>query len=289
MQPLSSASLRFFKSAVFLLYHKHPRKVCLKPFFCIFLIAIIQKYIIDVTEEHYHVKYRMIMLLNNKNVERRYIEMKHYSLLTRFLILFAGLLIMAFGVAFSIKAGLGTSPISSLPYVISLIAPLSVGTATIIMHCVLILLQILLLRKKFELIQLTQLPVAIIFGYLTDFAVWALRPISVSSYPDSLCLCLMGILLVGTGVSFEVNASLVTLAGEGMVLAVCRTFNLPFAKGKTGFDCTLVFLASVLSILFLGYLAGVREGTAAAAILVGVTSKAVTRKLFVKTEPARQN
>ena len=64
------------------------------------------------------------------------------------LILLAGLFIMAFGVAFSITADLGTSPISSVPYTISLISPLTVGTATIAMHCVFIALQILILRKK---------------------------------------------------------------------------------------------------------------------------------------------
>ena len=68
------------------------------------------------------------------------------AVVKRYLVLFAGLWIMAFGVAFSIKANLGTSPISSVPYVVSLFAPLTVGNATILMHCVFILIQILLLR-----------------------------------------------------------------------------------------------------------------------------------------------
>ena len=81
-------------------------------------------------------------------------------------------------VAFSIKASLGTSPISSVPYVVSLFAPLTVGTATHHMHCVFILLQILILRKKYHPIQLMQLPVAFFFGYLTDFGVWAVQGIT---------------------------------------------------------------------------------------------------------------
>lgn len=198
----------------------------------------------------------------------------------RLLTLCVGLLIMAFGVAFSIKAGLGTSPISSLPYVVSLFTPLTVGVATIAMHCVLILLQILLLRRNYHPVQLTQLPVAILFGYLTDLAVWALQPIPVTSYPESVLLCLVGILLVGVGVSFEVNAGLVTLAGEGLILAVCQTFHLPFPRIKVCFDCTLVILAIILGLIFLGHLAGVREGTVAAAICVGLVSKQATQLLF---------
>lgn len=103
-------------------------------------------------------------------------------ILKRYLLLFAGLTIMAFGVAFSIKASLGTSPISSVPYVLSLFSPLTVGTATIAMHCVFILLQILILRKNYHPIQLMQLPVAFFFGYLTDFGVWAVQGISCHTY-----------------------------------------------------------------------------------------------------------
>lgn len=198
---------------------------------------------------------------------------KHYALLC------VGLVIMAFGVAFSIRAGLGTSPISSLPYAISQFTPLSVGTATIAMHVTLILLQILLLRRRYELIQLMQLPVALVFGTLTDVAVWALGELSCDSYPGRWVLCAVGILLVGIGVSFEVTANVVTLAGEGMVLAICKVFPLPFARVKVGFDVTLVVLACLLSLLFLGHIAGVREGTVAAALLVGMTAKQVNRPM----------
>lgn len=201
-------------------------------------------------------------------------------MLRRCLLLVVGLVIMAFGVAFSIKAGLGTSPISSLPYVLSLLPlGLTVGTATIAMHVTLILLQILLLRRRYDPFQLAQLPVALVFGSLTDFSVWALQAINVSAYPARWVLCIIGILLVGVGVSFEVTANVVTLAGEGMVLAVCKVFPVPFGNAKIGFDVTLVVIASVLSLLFLGGLYGVREGTVAAAFCVGLVARQVNRPM----------
>lgn len=180
---------------------------------------------------------------------------------------------MAFGVACSIKANLGTSPISSVPYVISLFAPLTVGTATILMHCVFILIQILLLRKQYHPIQLMQLPVAVFFGYLTDFGVWAVRGISCNSYWQQWILCLIGIFLVAVGVSLEVKAGVVVLAGEGVVLAVCKIFPVKFGYMKVGFDVTLVVIACILSLVFTGHLQGVREGTVAAALLVGMIAK----------------
>lgn len=201
-------------------------------------------------------------------------------MLRRCLLLVVGLVIMAFGVAFSIKAGLGTSPISSLPYVLSLLPlHLTVGTATIAMHVTLIILQILLLRRRYDPFQLAQLPVALVFGSLTDFSVWALQGINVSAYPARWVLCIIGILLVGVGISFEVTANVVTLAGEGMVLAVCKVFPVPFGNAKIGFDVTLVVIASVLSLLFLGGLYGVREGTVAAAFCVGLVARQVNRPM----------
>lgn len=205
--------------------------------------------------------------------------MKYLLLFKRCLLLVAGLVIMAFGVAFSIQAGLGTSPISSLPYVLSLFAPLTVGTATIALHITLILLQILVLRRRYDPVQLLQLPVALVFGALTDFSVWALQALTPSTYLMQWMFCVIGILLVGIGVSFEVTANVVTLAGEGMVLALCKAFPLKFANTKVGFDVTLVVLSSILSLLFLGHLAGVREGTVAAAIFVGLTAKQVNRPM----------
>lgn len=210
----------------------------------------------------------------------------------RYLLLLAGLSIMAFGVAFSIKASLGTSPISSVPYVVSLFAPLTVGTATIVMHCVFILLQILILRRNYHPIQLMQLPVAVFFGYLTDFGVWAVRGIHCSTYWQQWIVCLIGILLVAAGVSLEVKAGVVVLAGEGVVLAICKVLpKIKFGYMKVGFDVTLVVIACILSFTFTGHLQGVREGTVAAALLVGLIAKQIGRLLMgwkLEGEPEKE-
>ena len=203
--------------------------------------------------------------------------MKREHFVKRCWLLVIGLLIMAYGVSLSIKAGLGTSPISSLPYTISELTPLTVGTATIAMHCLLILLQILLLRGNYRLIQLMQLPVALLFGSLTDLTLMSIQNLTPGNYIEQWIFCLLGVLLVGIGVSCEVNANLIPLAGEGFILAVCKTFSLPFPPIKVCFDCTLVILACILGLGFRGQLLGVREGTIVAALLVGLVSKQITK------------
>lgn len=201
----------------------------------------------------------------------------------RLLFLCLGLIIMAFGVAFSIKAGLGTSPISSVPYATSEISGLSVGTTTIIMNFLFVLIQIAILRRQYEWFQLLQFPAAMLFGTMIDVAEAVLAPISYSNYVEQWILCLIGIFLVAFGVSVEVMANLVTTAGEGIVLAICKVTPVKFGNMKMFFDITLVCLSIVLALVFLGRLSGVREGTIAAAILVGQVTKQ-TNKLMKKVE-----
>ena len=200
--------------------------------------------------------------------------------LKRYLFLGMGLFIMSFGVAFSIKANLGTSPISSVPYVISLISPITVGQATIVMHCVFILLQMLILGKRYQLIQLMQLPTAFVFGVMTDFAVWLLGGVTYSSYLMQWLLCLLGIVMVAAGVSLEVTAAVVTLAGEGLVLAICQVVPVKFGSMKMCFDGMLVVIAVLIGISAKGAVLGVREGTVAAAVLVGLLSRLICKPMM---------
>lgn len=200
----------------------------------------------------------------------------------RLVLLCVGLSIMAFGVAFSIKAQLGTSPISSVHYVTSAISGLSVGTTTIIMNFMFVAIQIAILRKKYDWFQLLQLPAAIVFGVMIDVAEYIISPITLSNYFQQWLICAAGIVLVALGVSVEVAAKFVTTAGEGVVLAICQVAPIKFGNMKVVFDVTLVCISVVLSLVFLGKLDGVREGTAAAAVFVGLLTK-VFNKLIKKT------
>lgn len=197
----------------------------------------------------------------------------------RYLVLCVGLWIMSLGVACSIKGALGTSPISSLPYAMSGFLPLTVGTCTIIMHVGFILLQILILRRQYDPMQLIQLPVALLFGYLTDFALWAVDWIQCTAYWQQWLVCLAGICLVAVGVSCEVIADAAVLAGEGVVLAVCKVAPIQFSAMKVIFDVTLVVSACTLSLTFTGEISGVREGTLAAALLVGTLTRQIRRPM----------
>lgn len=176
---------------------------------------------------------------------------------------------MALGVALSVKACLGVSPISCIPYVFSLRFPLSLGTTTILFNILLILLQVLLLRKQYQLFQLIQLPVVFVFGFFIDFTMHLISWLEPAHYLVQAFVCLLGCVVLAFGVFLEVKAKLTYLPGEGLAMAITKTFKVEFGKSKIGVDSSFVLFGLVSSFLFLHRLDGIREGTVAAALLVG--------------------
>jgi uncharacterized membrane protein YczE/cytidylate kinase len=186
---------------------------------------------------------------------------------------------MAVGVSLSTRSNLGTSPISSIPYVLSLGLPLTIGQFTFIMNLFLIAFQIIILRKQYKLVQLLQIVVAVIFSYFTDFTMRLFSWINVTSYPSQLGLFIISCLVLALGVSMEVTADVVMMAGEGLVNAIAIVTKKDFGKIKVGFDATLVVCSCICSVVLFQKLNGVREGTVIAALLVGTIVRFINKRL----------
>ncbi len=150
----------------------------------------------------------------------------------------------------------------------------------IIWNCVLILGQILILRKDFKLIQLLQVPLSFVFGYFTDFGMWCVSFIPANSYIIRLILVICGIIILGFGISLSVIANVIMNSGEAFVKAVSDKSKQNFSNVKIGFDVLCVILSIILSLLFFsGNIVGTREGTIISAFLTGIVVKFFTRIL----------
>lgn len=205
--------------------------------------------------------------------------MKKEGLFKRSITLLIGLFIMAFGVSLSVKANLGISPISCVPYVYSLNFPLTMGVTTIIFNVMLIIGQIILLRKNYELSQLLQIPLVIAFGFFIDYTLSLLSGLNASNYFMQMLLCLLSCIIIAFGVFLEVKAKLTYMAGEGLALAIAKTFKKDFGKSKVGVDSSLVAIGVISSFMLLHSLQGIREGTILGALLVGTIVRFFNRNL----------
>ena len=199
--------------------------------------------------------------------------------LKRYLLFLVGLFINSLGVSLVTKASLGTSPISSIPYVLSLNFPFTLGNFTIIFSLLLIALQILILRKNFKIENILQIPVSIAFGYFIDFTMYLLFWVNPQDYFMKVIALLLGCLVLGFGVYIEVVADVVMLPGESFVRAIVQTWNTNFGTTKIIFDTSMAVIAAVLSFVFAGKLNGVREGTIIAALLVGFIARLLGKRL----------
>ena len=203
--------------------------------------------------------------------------------LKRYLIFLVGLFVNSLGVSLITKANLGTSPISSIPYILSLNFPFTLGNFTIFFSIFLIVLQLIILRKNFKLEHILQIPVSIIFGYFIDLTMILFSWVNPEAYIMKIVYLLIGCLILGVGVYMEVLADVVMLPGESFVRAIVLTWKTNFGTTKICFDVSMSVIAAVLSFIFAGSLAGVREGTVIAALLVGFIARLIGKKLaFLK-------
>lgn len=199
--------------------------------------------------------------------------------LPRYLWFLAGVLINSFGVALITRAALGTSPISSLPYVLSFRFPVTLGQFTFAMNLFFILGQVLLLRRDFQPIQLLQVAVNAVFSAFIDVSMDLLSWLEISSLPMAVLVLVLGCAVLAFGISVEVAPRVLMVPGEGIVQAIAAVTGWRFGSVKVGFDAALVATALVLSLLFFHRLQGLGAGTILSALAVGRFVNLYNRRL----------
>lgn len=201
-------------------------------------------------------------------------ERSSRHLAVRYGICLVGITIMALGVALTTKANLGTTPISAIPYVASLGFQPSIGFFTGVMNIGLVIMQILIMRKKFPKLQYMQIPVSCMFALFIDVWMYFLPDFTFQTYGTKLATLAAGTIILALGVFLEVSADVVMMAGEGAVKMLCHLSRKDFGILKTSFDVTMVLMSAALSFVLFQELRGIGEGTIISAIFVGVIVKA---------------
>lgn len=199
----------------------------------------------------------------------------------RYILFIISLFFAALGVAFTKHGELGVSPISSVANVMSIKFPaVSMGTWLIIWNCILIAGQVVILRKSFQLIQLLQVPLSFLFGWFTDLGMLIVSFIPAETYAVKLIMVIVGVAVLGFGISLAVIANVIMNSGEAFVKAVSDKLKKDFGNVKIAFDILCVVISLILSLIFFDMtIVGAREGTVIAALFTGVVVKLFRGKL----------
>lgn len=218
------------------------------------------------------------------------IIMKHDHICRRILVFAVGLLVISLSIGFITKASLGTPPISSIPYSLSLIFPsLSLGNFTIIYSLLLVFLQLVILGKQADKVSLgLQVVISFVFGYFIDFGMMLLGDFSPEIYWERIVCVLIGCFGLAFGVYLQIVADFTMVPGDGFAYALSvRIKRKPYRVVRVCSDVSMIVIAAIIGYIGMGTTGGVREGTVICALLIGTIAGVyfsklawLTKKLF---------
>lgn len=207
--------------------------------------------------------------------------MKRVKIGLRILILIAGILLIGNGVALTIRSDLGTSPISSIPYVLNLILPnITVGTFAIIINLIMVLIQVIILKKKSSINQLVQIPLLFLLGFSIDLNLYLTQSLDPNNYILQIITVILGCFIMAFGIFLELKADVGYLPGEGLTLVISEAYDINFGKTKVAIDTSFVVISVILAFTFYGKLEGIREGTIFAALFVGTIANIYQKRIL---------
>ena len=213
------------------------------------------------------------------------------SIFKRYICFITGLYFLSLGVDFIVTSSLGTTPISSINYVLSLNFPLTLGMATMVFNLIVILLQFWLIRgigSRTDYMEIMlQIPFSFLFSLFIDINMLWIEQISVPNYWVSLALLVAGCFVQAVGVVLELKPNVAIMSAEGFVKYFCKRYSKNFGKVKVVFDVTLVTTAIILSLIFAHEINGVREGTLIVALSTGFLVNYFARHLLTRQNLTR--
>ena len=196
---------------------------------------------------------------------------------------FLSVLIIGTAITIITNAGLGATAVTSLPFVISELWPVSFGLMTGLFNVLWVLLQIAIERKNFQKIQFLQFGVSFVLGFAVDLSNLWLGFIQPSNYYEQIFMLIIGCLIMGFGIFVQIEAKVIYNPAEGIVVAITKHTKYLFGAVKTAFDSTLVILSILLGLVVASQVVGIREGTVVSVLIIGPFT-GMFQKLFKRNE-----
>lgn len=220
----------------------------------------------------YNMLYKSLRAINMSRLKK--------GLPRRYAVFLIGLFVLSLGIAAITKGSLGTSPITSIPYSLSMIfTSMTLGNFTILYSLLLVAIQAALLgRKANKFNLLMQVIVSFIFGYFVDFGMWVFDALNPVEYVSKLVCVVLGCCGLAFGVYMQIVADLVIIPGDGLAYTLTMKLRKPYNRVRVSQDVTMIVIAAIIGYIGLGTLGGVREGTVISALLVGNVASLYIRK-----------
>lgn len=179
----------------------------------------------------------------------------------------AGCIVLAAGLRFNTKSGLGVSAVSSVSYAIAEILGKEFGDISFFSYIIFILMQIIIRKKVLEPSILLQLPFSILFTRgLNLFG--RLIP-DTDNISVQILYMILGVVFTGLGAAMTLDMRLIPNPADGLFQAFSDKTGMPLGRAKNLEDLLCAILTCILGLVFRGHLIGIGIGTILATILIG--------------------
>jgi uncharacterized membrane protein YczE len=195
-----------------------------------------------------------------------------------------GNFVLAIGVAVTVKADMGITPVNSIAFVLSRIFPIDHGFMTGVIYAGYVLIQLVILRREFGINNLLQGGAALAFGWFVFLCNRALAFQVPQLYPIRLLFLLAGISIIGLGIMLYLRADILPQPAEGLILAIQKKTGWKLHNIKVVFDSSVVVIAAAISFIAAGRIIGIREGTLISMIGIGKCLGFFTKYLGAKID-----
>ena len=176
---------------------------------------------------------------------------------------------LGIGVSIALKVDVGVGAWDALSQSISRVINIKVGTIAMMLNISCVLIQLLLLKKKFKIKHVLQILVAILLGIVVNFILYeVLSNFTVNNYFIKILLLLVAYIICAISVSVIMAINFVSLPLEGCCIVISTRINKKFGTLRQFADIISIIIALGISLIFNQRLP-VREGTIIGMIIFG--------------------
>lgn len=167
----------------------------------------------------------------------------------RYLLIILAFMIVGTGCAFTLKANVGIGAWDALAKSTSDIIHIEVGTMGMMFNFACVIGQVIILRKKFKLIQLLQIPLSVLLGVVVNFVLYDLLVFGFDSFIGGIAMYVIATVVCAFGVSIVMLLDEVTFALEGFCMAITTLVPVKFHVVRQSADVLSVIAIVILTLL----------------------------------------
>ena len=168
-----------------------------------------------------------------------------------FLFISINIVITGIGASLGIKAAVGVGAWDALSQSVSTVIGMKIGTFSMLLNISCVVVQLLMLGKKFKPISILQVFVAILLGNVVNFMLYDVYAnLVINSYFLNLAIYVVSVLIIVVGVANIMAMNFISFPLEGACLVVSDRYNLNFGKVRQWVDIIAIIIALVVAFVF---------------------------------------